>query len=88
MRTHPAVLRAVASTRTPINSVLRARKVIWLSAGLFGVALSPISVKAQREPVVTAADYARAEKFLRDNVLPLVSGLGVQPTWLSNDRFG
>src|SRR5205809_2764316 len=87
MRTHPVVLRPVASTRTP-NTMLRAVKIIWLSAGLFGAALSPISVKAQREPVVTAADYARAERFLRDNVLPLVTGLGVQPTWLSNDRFG
>jgi dipeptidyl aminopeptidase/acylaminoacyl peptidase len=87
MRTHPVLLRPVASTRTA-KTMLRALKIIWLSAELFGVALSPISVKAQREPSVTAADYARAERFLRDNVLPLVSGLGVQPTWLSNDRFG
>jgi dipeptidyl-peptidase-4 len=42
----------------------------------------------QQAPVVTAADYARAERFLRENTLPLVSGLGVQPTWLTGDRFG
>jgi dipeptidyl aminopeptidase/acylaminoacyl peptidase len=42
----------------------------------------------QQAPVVTAADYARAEGFLRENTMPLVSGLGVQPTWLAGDRFG
>jgi len=42
----------------------------------------------QQAPVVTAADYARAERFLRENTMPLVSGLGVQPTWLAGDRFG
>lgn len=50
--------------------------------------LFSLQANAQRAPVVTAADYARAERFLRDNVLPLVSGMGVQPTWLSGDRFG
>jgi dipeptidyl-peptidase-4 len=45
------------------------------------------SVGAQQTATVTAADYARAERFLRDNVLPLVSGMGVQPVWLANDRF-
>jgi dipeptidyl aminopeptidase/acylaminoacyl peptidase len=38
--------------------------------------------------VVTVADYARAESFLRDNVITRVSGMGVQPIWLSNDRLG
>jgi dipeptidyl-peptidase-4 len=42
----------------------------------------------QQAPVVTAADYARAEKFLRESTVPLVSGMGVQPTWLAGDRFG
>src|SRR3982750_2414594 len=45
------------------------------------------SARAQQAPTVTTADYARAERFLRDNVLPLVSGMGVQPMWLANDRF-
>jgi len=51
------------------------------------VALTAQAAAAQQKPVVTAADYARAERFLRDNVLPLVSGMGVQPMWLDNDRF-
>ena len=56
--------------------------------GILGIALASSLAYSQQTPVVTAADYARAEKFLRDNVLPLVSGMGVQPTWLSGDRFG
>jgi dipeptidyl-peptidase-4 len=42
---------------------------------------------AQQARPLTAADYARAERFLRANVLPLVSGIGVQPAWLGGDRF-
>ncbi len=58
----------------------------------FGAALALIVVAgttaaAQQAPQVTAADYARAERFLRENVQPLVSGIGVQPTWLGADRF-
>ena len=49
---------------------------------------APLQANAQQVPVVTAADYARAEKFLRENTFPLVTGMGVQPTWLTGDRFG
>jgi dipeptidyl-peptidase-4 len=42
---------------------------------------------AQPRPALTAADYARAEKFLGYNVTPLVSGGGVRPTWLPDGRF-
>src|SRR5436853_1576161 len=58
-----------------------------VGAAIIAVALLPIVAGAQA-PTVTTADYARAESFLRDNVLPLVSGMGVQPIWLSNDRLG
>ncbi|HEX9084178.1 MAG TPA: DPP IV N-terminal domain-containing protein [Gemmatimonadaceae bacterium] len=67
---------------------MRTRAAIRLFAGSIGVTLFSLQANAQRAPVVTAADYARAERFLRDNVLPLVSGMSVQPTWLSGDRFG
>jgi dipeptidyl-peptidase 4 len=70
------------------REVVRTRAINGLSAGLIGVALLSTQVHAQQAPVVTAADYARAERFLRENTLPLVSGLGVQPTWLTGDRFG
>src|SRR5438105_3102748 len=55
---------------------------------IVAIALASSPANGQQAPVVTAADYARAERFLRDNVLPLVTGLGVQPTWLPDDRFG
>lgn len=36
---------------------------------------------------ITAADYARAERFLGFNTANLVSRTGVQPTWLPDGRF-
>src|SRR4030042_999145 len=36
---------------------------------------------------LTAADYAKAEKFMSYNVTPLVLRAGVRPTWLPADRF-
>jgi dipeptidyl-peptidase-4 len=67
---------------------MRSRAAIGLSAALIGVALLSIQVNAQQAPTVTAADYARAELFLRENVFPLVTGMSVQPMWLTGDRFG
>ncbi|MEO8580037.1 MAG: DPP IV N-terminal domain-containing protein [Gemmatimonadales bacterium] len=58
------------------------------AAGLIGAALIVVAAGAQQAPAVTAADYARAEQFLITNTLPLVSGVSVQPTWLSGDRVG
>jgi dipeptidyl aminopeptidase/acylaminoacyl peptidase len=46
---------------------------------------APLSAQQQR--VVTAADYAHAERFLAPSTSPLVFGAGVRPTWLSGDRF-
>ena len=70
------------------RAAARTRAVIGISAGLIGVSVLSLPVNAQQAPVVTAADYARAEKFLRENTMPLVTGMGVQPTWLTGDRFG
>jgi dipeptidyl aminopeptidase/acylaminoacyl peptidase len=53
-----------------------------------GQATATLTANPQQAPVVTAADYARAEGFLRDNVMPLLTGMGVRPTWLTGDRFG
>ncbi len=47
-----------------------------------------IPVCAQQQPrVFTAADYARAEKFLSPAVTPLVVGGSVSATWMPDDRF-
>ncbi len=37
--------------------------------------------------VLTAADYARAEKFLGYNTAPLVDHAGIRPNWLADNRF-
>ncbi len=39
------------------------------------------------QETVSAADYARAESFLRGNTSSLVSGATVSPTWLENGQF-
>src|SRR6266704_2537038 len=67
---------------------MRTVAIVRLGAGLVGVATTSVGATAQQAPVVTTADYARAESFLRDNVASLVSGMGVQPIWLSDGRLG
>src|ERR1700678_94431 len=43
---------------------------------------------AQQNPVtVTAADYARAEKFMGYNTNPLVYGVAGRPGWLPDGRL-
>jgi len=69
------------------RSRIGARALLRCAQVIIGVAVTTPAIQSQA-PAVTAADYARAERFLRDNVLPLVSGIGVQPLWLANDRFG
>ena len=49
------------------------------------VVLGPPAYSQQR--TVTAADYARAEKFLGYNTTPLMSGVTGRVTWLPGDRF-
>jgi dipeptidyl-peptidase 4 len=44
-------------------------------------------IAAQQPRQLTAADYARAERFLGANTAPLVTGIGVRPTWLADGRF-
>ncbi len=46
-----------------------------------------VSGLAQQPRAVTAADYARAEKFMNYNTAPRVLRSGVRPNWLANDRF-
>jgi dipeptidyl aminopeptidase/acylaminoacyl peptidase len=48
---------------------------------------APFATTRAQSRVLTAADYARAEKFLAFNTQPLVSNIGVQPTWLADGRF-
>lgn len=45
------------------------------------------AILAQTVPVLTSADYARAEKMLNHNTAPLVDRSGVRPTFLPDGRF-
>src|SRR5262245_10167415 len=46
-----------------------------------------LAITAQERPTVTAADYARAEKFLAPAANDLVVGGSVAATWMDGDRF-
>jgi dipeptidyl-peptidase-4 len=48
---------------------------------------SAIPAAAQQSRALTAADYARAERFMGYNTAPLVFGASVRPVWLAGDRF-
>jgi dipeptidyl-peptidase-4 len=60
---------------------------------VFLVSLAALAAAAGQEPrgearrSLSAADYARAEKFMAYNATPLVLRAGVRPTWLPGDRF-
>jgi dipeptidyl-peptidase-4 len=47
----------------------------------------PAVRQAAGQPAMTAADYARAERFMNYNVTPLVYRTGVRGNWLPDDRF-
>jgi len=59
------------------------RRRVALLAALIPVA----GLAAQETPVVTAADYARAERQLGKTTAELVLGGAVRPTWLDDGRF-
>src|SRR5258707_6197880 len=50
---------------------------------LTAILLAALSLPAQQK--FTAADYARAEKFMTYNTAPLVLRSGVRPSWLPGD---
>ncbi|MDQ3322583.1 MAG: S9 family peptidase, partial [Acidobacteriota bacterium] len=54
---------------------------IFTSAGFAQQAATPAPKS------LTAADYARAEKFMSYNVAPLVDRAGARPNWLPDERF-
>jgi len=57
-----------------------------IRVSLAAVALVAAPAAAQQR-TYTAADYARAERFMSYNTAPLVFGTVVRPTWLANDEF-
>jgi dipeptidyl-peptidase 4 len=68
------------------------RAAARVSIVLLVLAQVPLGASAQDRAgaaphALTAADYARAERFLGDNVTPLVLRSGVRATWLPDDRL-
>ncbi|HXG37686.1 MAG TPA: DPP IV N-terminal domain-containing protein, partial [Bacteroidota bacterium] len=51
------------------------------------IAIFPLCLAFSQQRVLTAEDYARAEKFLPQNVSRLVVGGSVTPKWLPDERF-
>jgi dipeptidyl aminopeptidase/acylaminoacyl peptidase len=58
------------------------RPALWLTLLLLAA-----TVSAQTAPVLTTADYARAEKFMGYYTGQLVDRMGARPTWLPDGRF-
>ena len=70
----------------------RARRYRWHLAGLVTAAIMCLAVPlvaGQASPVrqFTAAEYARAERFLAPATTTLVVGLNIQVNWLDDGRF-
>jgi len=59
--------------------------VLWL---LLLAAVNPAGAQQQQDKLVlTAEDYARAEKFMSSHTEPLVFSGSVQPTWIDENSF-
>ena len=63
----------------------RSLRLSIAAAAVAAAALSSSATAQQR--VLTAEDYARAERALAPWTSPLVFGATVRPTWMDNDRF-
>jgi dienelactone hydrolase len=64
------------------NNMLKITSLILL------MALPAIAQQSSQTPgTITAADYARAEKWMGYNTNPLVYRAGVRPVWQDSDRF-
>ncbi|MEX2177479.1 MAG: DPP IV N-terminal domain-containing protein [Gemmatimonadaceae bacterium] len=48
---------------------------------------APLAAQQPSPRRLTADDYARAERFLGAQAAPLVTGMGVRPSWLPDGRF-
>src|SRR5919107_740409 len=74
----------------PARSILVAEDR-WMRKLAFILPVAALTVcavlpAAAQRGALTAADYARAEKFMNYNVTPLVYRSGVRGNWLPDDR--
>jgi dipeptidyl-peptidase-4 len=56
-----------------------------LRFALLPLLAAPLAAQTPRQ--LTAEDYQRAERYLGATTAPLVTGVGIQPTWLPDGRF-
>jgi dipeptidyl aminopeptidase/acylaminoacyl peptidase len=63
------------------------RRLIFPIACVLAVMPLVAQQRVDAPRALTAADYARAERFMTYNATPLVYHSGVRPTWLADDRF-
>jgi len=63
------------------------RTLILFSGVLFSATLAAQQSQPGQPVALTADDYARAERFMSYNTVPLVLHSGVRPTWTSNNQF-
>jgi dipeptidyl aminopeptidase/acylaminoacyl peptidase len=85
-------MSARANQRSLIRFSLLAASVvaIWLAPVVSGAPRNPRSepqTRGDAPRTITAAEYARAEKFMGYNTNPLVLRSGVRPNWLPDERF-
>jgi dipeptidyl-peptidase-4 len=59
---------------------------LWCLVLLLAI-LNPAAAQQQEKRILTAEDYARAEKFLRQHTDPLVFGANVRPNWIDESLF-
>jgi dipeptidyl aminopeptidase/acylaminoacyl peptidase len=63
-------------------------KTLKLTALIFLIAIPAIAQQSSNTPsALTAADYARAEKWMGYNTNPMVFRAGVRPVWQGDERF-
>ena len=64
------------------------RLATWLGAAAVAAGFAvPAGAQQRRGAAMTAAEYARAEKFMAWNTTPLVFRSGVRPAWVGGERF-
>ncbi len=69
------------------NRIVRTVILAMAAAAACAVPLVAQQRPAATRRTMTAADYARAERFMAWNTTPLLLRSGVSPTWLPDDRF-
>jgi dipeptidyl-peptidase-4 len=74
----------------PVFPTSRRRRILIIWTALLAVGFFTIASArggADSPQALTAADYARAEKFMSAGVAGLVLKAGVRPAWLPDERF-